>query len=82
MRRRRKLKVYLIYPFTEPAVSPSMKNRLNIKYTTIIGISAMDDPANIRFQEDAASPELFRFIIPTIKGILSGLDNVNTIGIR
>lgn len=36
----------------------------------------------MRFQEDAASPELFRFIIPTIRGILSGLESVKTIGIR
>ena len=68
-----------IYPFTDPAVSPSMKNRLKIKYTTIIGIKAMEEPANIKFHEEAASPELFKFIIPTIKGILSGLDSVNTI---
>ena len=47
-----------------------------------MGINAMDDPASIKFQDDAASPDPFKFMSPTISGIRSGFDSVNTMGIR
>jgi hypothetical protein len=39
-------------------------------------------PASIRFQEDAASPELLRLITPTTSGMRFGFDRVNTMGRR
>jgi hypothetical protein len=51
-------------------------------YTRIIGIMEIAVPASMRFQEDAASPELLRLITPTTKGIRLGFDRVNTMGRR
>ena len=50
--------------------------------TISIGSSEITEPASIRFQEPAAFPELLSAMRPTIKVRCSGIDVVNTAGIR